>query len=64
VTAENVDAFADPEYAKDWPERTFAPSAGQIAGGVGLVACGCFATLGIARLGREKPVKRGAPGDG
>lgn len=44
---------------KDWPQRTFTPSVVQIAGAGGLVVAGFVATLGIARLGREKPKRSG-----
>lgn len=50
VTAETLEEF-DP---KDWPQQSFAPSGVQIAGSAGLVVVGFIATLGIARLGREK----------
>lgn len=42
------------EKPKDWPERSFAPSAIQVGGAVGLVALGFVATLGVARLGRGR----------
>ena len=50
VTAETVGDI-DP---KDWQQQSFTPSAVQIAGAGGLVVLGFIATLGIARLGREK----------
>ncbi|MFI4896264.1 MAG: undecaprenyl phosphate translocase family protein [Phycisphaerales bacterium JB059] len=50
VTPETVDEI-DP---KDWPERRFTPSAGQIAGAAGLIALGFVGTLGVSRLGRGK----------
>jgi putative membrane protein len=37
---------------KDWPERAFAPSAGQIGGSIAIAALGFVVTLGVARLGR------------
>lgn len=39
---------------KDWKTERFVPSAGHVAGAVGLVGVGFAATLGVARLGREK----------
>ncbi len=50
VTEDTLDDI-DP---KDWPEQRFTPSAGQIAGSVGLVVLGFGATLGVSRLGRGK----------
>ncbi len=50
VTAESIGEIEP----KDWPQRAFTPSAVQIAGAAGLVGLGSVATLGIARLGREK----------
>jgi putative membrane protein len=51
VTEESL-AEIDP---KDWPERTFSPGPVHIAGGLALIAAGFVATMGVARLGREKP---------
>jgi len=48
VTEESL-AEIDP---KDWPEVAFSPDAMHIAGSLGLLAAGFFATLGVARLGR------------
>ncbi|MEO0632140.1 MAG: DUF368 domain-containing protein, partial [Planctomycetota bacterium] len=50
VTAETIDDV-DP---KDWTQQPFAPSTVQIAGAGGLAVLGFVATLGIARLGRER----------
>jgi putative membrane protein len=36
---------------KDWPERSFIPGAGHIAGSLALIAAGVVATLAVARLG-------------
>ncbi|MEM1071217.1 MAG: DUF368 domain-containing protein [Planctomycetota bacterium] len=53
VTAEMIDANEiDP---KDWRQATFTPTAGHVAGSAGLIVLGVAATLGIARLGRERP---------
>lgn len=38
---------------KDYPTAYFEPSGGQIAGALGLVVLGFFATLAVARLGRD-----------
>ena len=53
VTVETVDAFD----REDWPVRYFTPTPLQAAGAAGLVAAGFAATLGVSRLGREKPPK-------
>ena len=37
---------------KDWPEQAFTPTAGHIAGSIGIIALGFVATLGVSRLGR------------
>jgi len=42
---------------KDWPTDFFAPSAGQVAGSLALVGLGLATSLGIGRLGREKPAR-------
>lgn len=55
VTAANLDEMRAPDNAKDWEQRVFAPSIVQIAGSLGLIGLGIVATLGIARLGSEKP---------
>jgi uncharacterized membrane protein len=39
----------------DWPLERFAPSAGQLAGALGLIGAGLAATVAIGRLGREAP---------
>src|SRR5690606_31179975 len=38
---------------KDWETRAFTPAGLQIAASAGLVALGCAATVGVARLGRR-----------
>ena len=50
VTAETIEDI-DP---KDWVQQSFTPTGVQIAGAGGLVVLGFVATLGIARLGRER----------
>ena len=50
LTAEDAAEIAP----KDWPERFFTPSAGHIAGSLGLIGLGVVATLGVARLGRDR----------
>ncbi|MEL6797360.1 MAG: DUF368 domain-containing protein [Planctomycetota bacterium] len=50
VTAETIEDI-DP---KDWVQQSFTPNAAQIAGAGGLAVLGFVATLGIARLGRER----------
>lgn len=54
VTAANLDEMRSPDNAKDWDQRMFTPSAVQVGGSLGLIVLGFAATLGIARLGREK----------
>lgn len=54
VTAENLEEMRAPDNAKDWEQQVFTPSGGQIAGSLGLIVLGFGATMGIARLGREK----------
>ncbi|GAB4385315.1 MAG: hypothetical protein Kow0022_10740 [Phycisphaerales bacterium] len=50
VTPDNIDSFE----SKDWPEARFTPSAGHVAGSLALIAIGFGATLGVARLGRDR----------
>lgn len=50
VTAETIEDI-DP---KDWVQQSFTPDGAQIAGAGGLAVLGFVATLGIARLGRER----------
>jgi hypothetical protein len=57
VTAENLADF-DPE---DWPVRYFPPSAGQVAGSLGLVLLGLAVTSLISRFGEEKSGPKEAP---
>jgi putative membrane protein len=40
---------------KNWPTATFTPTAVQAAAAAGLIAAGLGVSLGIGRLGREKP---------
>ncbi len=47
--------------AQDLPTEFFPPSAGQVGGSLLLIGAGFAATLGIARLGRERP-EAGRPG--
>jgi len=54
VTAENLEEMRAPDNAKDWAQRSFTPSIGQILGAQGLIIAGFVGTIGIARLGREK----------
>jgi len=54
VTIENLEDMQANDNAKDWEQSAFAPNAGQIAGSLGIIVLGFGATLGIARLGREK----------
>jgi putative membrane protein len=54
VTAENLEEMQAPDNAKDWEQRVFTPSGVQIGGSLGLIVLGFGATMGIARLGREK----------
>ncbi|TVQ62644.1 MAG: DUF368 domain-containing protein [Phycisphaerales bacterium] len=54
VTEANAAEFAEPSNAKDWEERLFTPTIGQVAGSLGLVGLGFIVTMGVARLGREK----------
>tara|TARA_R110002096_G_scaffold344921_2_gene537911 strand:+ start:174776 stop:175798 length:1023 start_codon:yes stop_codon:yes gene_type:complete len=54
VTAENLTDMQANDNAKDWQQRAFTPSSWQIAGSLGIIVLGFGATLGIARLGRER----------
>lgn len=54
VTAENLEEMQANDNAKDWDQRAFKPSPVQIAGSLGIIVLGFGATLGIARLGRER----------
>lgn len=56
VLTEEAAAQVEP---KDWPTRAFTPTGVQIAASLGLVALGCAATIGVARLGRERGRERG-----
>lgn len=51
LTAASAEALL--EKPRAWPERRFAPGAGQVAGALGLVVVGFGATVAIGRLGRE-----------
>ena len=53
VTEDNRESFKP----KDWRVERFAPGAMHIGGAIGLVGVGFAATLGVARLGREKPAR-------
>ena len=54
VTAENLEDMRAPDKAKDWAQDAFTPGAGQVAGSLGLIVLGFGATVGIARLGKNK----------
>jgi len=54
VTLENLEDMQADDNAKDWAQRSFGPSAGQVTGSLGIIVIGFGATLGIARLGRER----------
>jgi len=54
VTIDNLKDMQASDNAKDWDQSAFAPNAGQIAGSLGIIVLGFGATLGIARLGRER----------
>jgi putative membrane protein len=54
VTAENLEEMQANDNAKDWDQRAFKPRPVQIAGSFGIIVLGFGATLGIARLGRER----------
>jgi putative membrane protein len=54
VTTENLEEMRAPDNAKDWAQEAFKPSVGQIVGAQALIIAGFAATMGIARLGREK----------
>ncbi len=49
------EASGEPVDAEDVPTEFFAPSATQVAGSVGLILLGFVVTMGVDRLGREKP---------
>ncbi|NEX16895.1 MAG: hypothetical protein C1943_09765 [Halochromatium sp.] len=55
VTEQNIVELAAPKNAKDWSQRSFTPSLGQLGGSLALMLAGFFVTLGIARLGGEEP---------
>lgn len=42
---------------KDWPQRPFAPGVLQVAASAGLAGLGIVATMGVARLGRDRPAR-------
>jgi putative membrane protein len=48
----------EPLEPEDLPTATFTPAVGQIAGAVGLILLGFALTMGIDRLGQEKPKRR------
>ncbi len=54
VTEENLVEMQAADNAKDWDQRAFTPSTGQIVGAQLLIIGGFVVTVGIARLGREK----------
>lgn len=54
VTDENLAEMRAPDSAKDWEQRAFTPNAMQVLGAGGLIVLGFGATIGIARLGRER----------
>lgn len=54
VTEENLAVMTAPDTAKEWAQRPFTPSPGQLAGCAALIAAGFGATILISRLGREK----------
>lgn len=64
VTAENVGDFAQPEFARDWAERAFAPTPGQVGGSVGLIVVGFGATMGLSLLGGRGAAQDASDGAG
>jgi len=52
---------AEPLEKEDWPVATFTPGVLTIAAAVGLIAVGFGVTLGVDRLGREKPTPADPP---
>jgi putative membrane protein len=58
VTPETVTEIAAPKNAKDWPQRTFTPTAEQLGGSLALILAGFVITLGIARLGNDAPAEK------
>ncbi|MFK7883189.1 MAG: DUF368 domain-containing protein [Phycisphaerales bacterium] len=54
VTEENLAEQREPSNAKDWAQASYAPSGGRIAGSLALIIGGFGATMGIARIGRDK----------
>lgn len=63
VTELNLAEMRAPDNAKDWEQRAFAPSAGQVAGSLGLIVLGFGATIGIAHLGRERKIDQSSDAD-
>lgn len=57
VTEANIEDLRSPENAKDWDQRAYKPGAAQVAGATGLILLGFGATVGISRLGRERPAR-------
>ena len=55
LTEEQIEALKP----RDWPRAQFDPSAGQIAGGIGLVLVGFGISLTISMMGREQSADEG-----
>ncbi len=51
----------EPVPAEDLPTRRFTPTTTEIMGALGLILLGFALTLGVDRLGREKPRRGGEP---
>jgi len=54
VTEENLVEMRAADNAKDWDQRAFSPSTGQVIGAPLLIIAGFVVTIGIARVGRGK----------
>lgn len=54
VTEENLVEMQAADNAKDWAQESFKPTTMQVVGAPLLIIGGFAATIGIARLGREK----------
>jgi putative membrane protein len=52
---------AEPLDKDDWPTATFTPGVATVAAAMGLIAIGFGVTLGVDRLGREKPARPTQP---
>ncbi|MEM1445032.1 MAG: DUF368 domain-containing protein [Planctomycetota bacterium] len=57
IESNSSDVTIEPVDAEDLPTEFFTPGVGQVAGALGLLVLGFGVTMGVDRLGREKPSK-------